>query len=229
MDYYGIRRNTSGMQLKAKQREYKRFVGNTRDKLYLWGFCKGDARIECSLTTIRIDVNGKIETVKCIYDALKQYLTDPKRTFKANNYGYYTFSSSFHKETFSFLLSDIDDISKVINDLEDLAALLAGLIDSDGTIYMKNRTRVINGRTYRNFEAYIGIINKDLKLLKTLQRLLSKYGIKANIPKSVTQFGARRLRITRREHLRVLVPLLEKYMKHRAKLLRVRQLKRKLD
>ena len=228
MEFYGISRNNCGEHLNANRKKHVEFNGDDREKLYLWGFCKGDARLECSLTTIRIDVNGKLATVKCIYTALKPYIDPTKQAFKLNNYGYYSFSHSFDKETFNFLLFDIDEISNMVKNIGDLAALLAGLIDSDGTIYIKDRIRVINRRIYRNIEAYIGIINRDLKLLKTLQNLLRKYGVKANIPKSITQFGAHRLRITKRKHLTTLVPLLEQYMKHVEKLSKIRKLKSQL-
>ena len=205
----------------ARQIPMKPFNGNKREKLYIWGLCKGDARVYTSLSSIRIDANCKLSTNLCFYEAFREYLPSNKVPYYQNNYGYYTFSHSFHKESFIFITEDISDITKEIQDKEDLSALLAGLIDSEGSIYFKVRVR---NNKYRTLDYHIEITNKDLHLLTTIRNLMERFGFKATIPQSKTGFGAYRLRIYRRDHLVRLIPALLRFMKHREKVDRLAKL-----
>jgi len=220
-EYLGIRRVPCNPHLvRVRTRKKKPFKGNKRDKLYLWGFCRGDARIEASLTSIRIDVNGKLSTVLCIYEALKQYV--PKQVAVIRHSGeYYMFSQSVHKESFAFLFMEIDEIVTEVRDIGDLAALLAGLLDSEGSIYFEIRERKYLYRGEKRSSLTLGhhieITNCDEYLLVKIQELLYRFGIKGTIPRSKTGFGCSRLRIYRRDHLLKIIPLLLKYVKHAEK------------
>ena len=221
-EYLGIKRIPCSPHLaQARIKERKPFNGDKREKLYLWGFCKGDARIEASLTSIRIDVNGKLPTVLCIYEALKQYISKQEAVVVKNSRAYYAFSESIHKESFAFLFKEIDEIIQEVSDIEDLAALLAGLLDSEGSVYLDVRQRkyVYKGEVRVSFtlDHHIEITNCDEYLLTKVQELLKNFGIKATIPRSKTGFGCSRLRIYRREYLVRIIPIILKYLKHTEK------------
>lgn len=234
-EFLGIKRIACNTQLVAARdlnKKRKPFRGSKREKLYIWGFCKGDARIEASLTSIRIDVNGKLPTVLCIYEVLKDYISERKENVIKKLGTYYAFSQSIHKKSFSFLLLEMDEIANEIVDLEDLIALLAGLLDSEGCIYctVRKRRYSYNGKHGISYslDHHIEITNCDAYLLITIRDLLKKFGIKGTIPKSKTGFGCSRLRIYQRSHLLKIIPLLLKYVKHAEKKQKLEKLYRML-
>ena len=215
-EYLGIRRVKHGPR-KLLRTSAIVFKGNKKEKLYLWGFCFGDARIYSSLSTIRIDVTGKLSTVQCLYQALKKFSSKPL-VIKATQRGYYSISVSVDKETFDFLLSEIDDIFQEIQSLDDLSALLAGLIDSEGSIMYRVRKREYVWKNQKRisytFDNHIEITNSNYHLLEKIKEMLHRYGIQSSIPRSKTGFGCWRLRINKRSHIAKIAPLLLRYMKH---------------
>ena len=232
LEYFGIPRVSKGKHLNKNKRRVKSFPVDDRVALYLWGFCFGDARLAASLSTIRIDIHATWSTVFCIYSYLINHISiDYMSIGRLGNYIY--FSAVVDKTNFSFLLNTIDETADRVNDINDLAALLAGLIDAEGSIYVKVRSRkyAFNGqiKQYVTLDHHIEITNCDHKLLKTLQQLLAQHGIKATIPQSKTGFGCSRLRINKRSHLAKLIPLLLNYVRHPVKKRRLVALQSILD
>ncbi len=226
MEHLGIERKNYKNK-KPKTKNDIKFNGNKTDALYLWSFCIGDARIEATLSTLKIDVIGKLETVKCIIQTL--FKNQPnKKLIKKTKTGYYYFTYSLPKKEFDFLLIDIDEIEQEITNFEEMVATLAGLIDSEGNIYIKIRKRKYKYKDKTlestSIDHTIEITNCNTKLLKTIQKILKKYGITATIPPSKTGYGCSRLRINRRKDLKKIAPLLLKYMKHTEKIQKLKQM-----
>ena len=213
------------MSLKIERRQPSRYLplkpfGGTRQEMfYIWGLCFGDARLQLHLTSIRVDARGTLPTILCFYEAFKEYIPEtskpPYRKIKGNEY---EFSHSFDHKSFSFLLWSPEKAFEEVRSREDLAALLAGLIDSEGSIMYRVRKREYvwknRKRISYTFDNHIEITNSNYHLLEKIKEMLHRYGIQSSIPRSKTGFGCWRLRINKRSHIAKIAPLLLRYMKH---------------
>ena len=221
--------------LKIKRRQPSRYMplkpfrGTRQEMFYIWGLCFGDARLQLYLASIRVDARASLPTILCFYEAFKEYILETgKPPYRRISEDEYEFSHSFDRESFSFLLWSPEKTFREVKDLEDLVALLAGLIDSEGNITFNVREKkyVWRGEEKSSlmFDHYIEITNCDLGMLRGLCSLLARFGIKSFIPPSRTGFGCWRLRICRRKTLLEIIPLLLKYTKHRRKKRKLKEL-----
>ena len=213
----------------AQQVPLKPFRGSRPEMFYIWGLCFGDARLQLYLNSVRVDARGTLPTILCFYEAFKEYIPEtskpPYRRIKGNEY---EFSHSFDHKSFSFLLWSPEKAFEEVRSREDLVALLAGLIDSEGSINFQIREREYLWKGEKKisltFDSFIEITNCDLEMLRGLRSLLARFGIKSSIPPSRTGFGCWRLRICRRKILLEIIPLLLKYVKHKEKRMRLKEL-----
>ncbi|RLG43446.1 MAG: hypothetical protein DRN78_01780 [Thermoproteota archaeon] len=209
MNHLGIKKRIAGIRLPIAP-----FNGTKEEMLYLWALCKGDAHI-VKLRSGRIfaDFAGKDETAFCFLAMLIEYNPNIKRWIKnlpRSPAGYAKFRIILD-ESFNFLLKKPQEIVKEIKNIEQLAAYLAGLIDSEGNITAKKRYY-----GYIKRDKKIEISNKDKELIDVTIQLLKNHNFHPRLNKD-KRTGVWIIALARSIELKFLIPKLLKYVKHAEK------------
>ncbi|MGQ4893957.1 MAG: hypothetical protein ACP6IQ_04970 [Candidatus Njordarchaeia archaeon] len=133
MQKLGIKRYSVGQRFLKKP-----FKGSTTTMLYLWSLCYGDAWVKSSAKYIHVELEGKRDTILCLAETLSLYhqlcmqVTQQPDLIKTKR-GYYKLSLTLDR-SFDFLLRKPKDIFDNITTESSLAAVIAGLIDSEGNL-----------------------------------------------------------------------------------------------
>ena len=213
----------------GERRQVIPFTGSKLEMLYIWGFCIGDASIrKLRGGRIKLDVSGKKETLEAIYSILRKYLPKDVKIGKRAD-GYDRLNISLDK-SFSFLLKPIETILKEIKTIEEMSALLAGLIDSEGHIryeevkYIDRRYNIVRRKKSR----VITIANKDINLLERIQEKLAEFNISAFIS-GPDRNNVYTLGIAKKDSLEQLAPILFKHLKHKEKKKRLKEILKEIS
>jgi len=177
MTYLGIKKRIAGERVPVIP-----FEGTKEEMLYLWALCKGDAhRVKLRSGRVSIEFAGKDETAFCFPGILVKYNPNIKKWIKnlpRSPTGYAKFRIILD-ESFSFVLKKPQEIVGEIKNINQLAAYLAGLIDSEGSITAKKRYY-----GYIKRDKKIEISNKDKDLINATIWLLKAYNFHPQLKKN---------------------------------------------
>ncbi|MHA1589913.1 MAG: LAGLIDADG family homing endonuclease [Candidatus Njordarchaeales archaeon] len=176
MKFLGIRLRSYGERIPKKP-----FQGSKLEKLYMWGLCYGDALVLDRQSYILLEVEGKFDTIMCFtkcfskYHLLCEYILCGKLKLKRTKGGRYNKLSISLDKSFSFLLDDYVKVLNSIENMDELASLLAGLVDSDGSVCWHDPCECVA----------IAITSTDYNFLEKLSSTLQKFGFSSGLYRSM--------------------------------------------
>ena len=168
-----IRESRASLIAMGYIKEKKKFILDNQEKAYLFGLVMGDLTpVRKSNYTLKL-ITHTTHTyfADLLYKTFKKYGI---ANYKINRRNEYRFHAHLDLESFSFLLGTKCEILPDWIGENNFFSFLAGFIDSDGSIFIRNN----------NFEFVIRLFSQNSILLYEVKNRLEKLGYNLSIHKN---------------------------------------------